>query len=104
MVKEAALFDHEYFFKLFKMTPRRLELLLSWVAPLIKINNIRRETIEPNERLCITLRYLITSIAASYRVNETSMSRIVRSTCQVIWDVLLKRGFKRPRQQKTSGY
>ena len=36
LVKEAALFDHEYFFKLFRMTPRRLELLLSWVAPLIK--------------------------------------------------------------------
>ena len=25
LVKEAALFDHEYFFKLFRMTPRRLD-------------------------------------------------------------------------------
>ena len=25
LVKEAALFEHEYFFKLFRMTPRRLD-------------------------------------------------------------------------------
>lgn len=92
LVKEAALSDQVYFFKLFRMTPRRLEI------PLIKRSSIRRETIEPAERLCVTLRYLITgdaftTIAASYRVSETSISRIVNKTCKAIWNVLLEKGF-----------
>ena len=106
LVKEAALFDHEYFFKMFRMTPRRYELLLSWVGPLIMKCSIRREPIEPAERLCITLRYLISgdafcTIAASYRVSETSVSRIVNETCRVIWEVLLSKGFiESPKSKK----
>ena len=96
LVQEAALFDHEYFFKMFRMTPMRLEQLLSCVGPKIQRCNLRREVIEPGERLCITLRYLITgdaftTIAASYRVGETTVSRIVKSTCKAIWDALLER-------------
>ena len=76
----------------------RFKLLLSWIGPLIKKCDLRRETIEPAERLSITLRYLIPgdafcTIAASYRASETSVTRIVKETCTVIWEVLLLKGF-----------
>ena len=57
---------------MFRMTPKRYELLLSWVGPLIMKCSIRREPIEPAERLCITLRYLISGDAFC----TTSMSDI----------------------------
>ena len=36
LVRELILADHEYFFRLFRMSPSTFELLLSWIAPLIK--------------------------------------------------------------------
>ena len=36
LVRELMLVDHEYFFRLFRMSPSTFEVLLSWVAPLIK--------------------------------------------------------------------
>jgi len=35
LVKDLVLFDHEYFFKSFRMNPATFELLLSLVAPFI---------------------------------------------------------------------
>ena len=98
LVKEAALFDDEYFLKMFRMTPSKLQTLSNWVAPLIKRSSVRREAIDPVERLCVTLRYLVTgdafvTIAASYRISETSISRIVKTTCKAIWDILNEKGF-----------
>ena len=36
LVKDLRLFDSEFFFKSFRMSPRTFEELLSWVAPLIE--------------------------------------------------------------------
>jgi len=36
LVKDLRLLDHCYFFKLFRMTPKTYECLLSWVGPIIK--------------------------------------------------------------------
>ena len=36
LIQDLKLFDSEYFFKQFRMTPTKLEELLSWVAPKIE--------------------------------------------------------------------
>lgn len=98
LVKDLMLSDHEYFFKSFRMTPTRFEELLSFVAPHIQKSSKIRDVTSPSERLCITLRYLVTgdaqtTIASSYRVSPPTVSRIVRETCEVIWYELNERNF-----------
>ena len=77
--REMMLFDHEYFFKCFRMTPSTYEQLLGWLAPLISKESTKmRESIGASERLAVTFPYCVTgdaqtTIAASYRIR--------RSTC-----------------------
>ena len=72
LVKELMLYDEEYFFHCFRMSPTTFEKLLSWIGPLLKRASTKmREAISPSERLCVCLRYLVTgdaqvTIAASY--------------------------------------
>ena len=98
LVKELRLFDHEYFFRNFRMSNQRFEKLLSWVGPHIAKSNKRRSTTCPAERLIITLRYLATgdaqfTISSSYRVSPTTLSRIIRETTYVIWEALNENGY-----------
>ena len=79
VVREMMLFDHEYFFKCFWITPSTYEQPLGWLAPLISKESTKmREWICASERLAVTLGYCVTgdaqtTIAASYRIR--------RSTC-----------------------
>ena len=90
LIQDLTLFDSEYFLKQFRMTSTKLEELLSWVAPKItQKSSIRRESIAPEQRLCVTLRYLVTgdahvTIAASYRISPTSISTIIKKTTGAI--------------------
>ena len=98
LVREMKLFDKEYFLQHFRMSPDRFEELLKYVAPKITKFSLRRKPIGPSERLCVTLRYLVTgdaqtTIAASYRMSKSSVSRIVRETTDAIWSGLLENGF-----------
>ena len=99
LVRELMLADHEYFFRLFRMSPSTFELLLSWVAPLIKKESTRmRQAIPPGERLCVTLRYLVTgdaqtTIAASYRISPTTVGRSIEETCSVLWHTLSEQSY-----------
>ena len=98
LVKELMLVDRELFFKMFRLMPTQFEKLLALVAPKITKANTRVGVISPAERLCVTLRYLATgdgyvSIAASYRIGHTTISRIVEETTCAIWDSLLKEGY-----------
>ena len=98
LITDMKLFDHEYFYKQFRMTPQKLEELLSWIGPLITKDSLRREAIGPEERLCVTLRYLATgdaqiTIGSSYRISPTTIGRIISETTKTIWDVLLEKGF-----------
>ena len=52
LVREMRLHDHEFPFKMFRMTPSQLEELTNWVAPLILKDSVHREAICPEERLC----------------------------------------------------
>ena len=64
LVREMMLFDHEYFFKCFRMAPSTYERLLCWLAPLIsKESTKRRESIGASEILAVTLRYCVTADA-----------------------------------------
>ena len=76
---------------------------MSWVAPKIEKSSVRCESIGPEQRLCVTLRHLVTgdahvAIAASYRISPTSTGRIIKETTSGIWDVLLEKGFLQPPQ------
>ena len=93
LVQDLMLFDHFYFFRMFRMNPSRFEELLSWVAPSIIKCSKFRDVATPSERLCITLRYLATgdaqaTIASCYRVSPPVVSRVIRNTCDAIWTIL----------------
>ena len=45
------------------MIPRKRKGLPGWVAPWILKLNAKFEAISPEERLCITLRYVVTADA-----------------------------------------
>ena len=47
LILDLKLFDHEYFFKSFRMSPTKIELLLSWVAPHIIKSSERRPSASP---------------------------------------------------------
>ena len=90
LVREMKIFDKEYFFQHFRMGPEKFEEILSYVAPKITQCSVRREPIGPSERLCVTLRYLLTgdaqtTIAASYRMSRSSVSRIIKETSDALW-------------------
>ena len=101
LVKELKLFDHEFFFRQFCMTPEKLENLLTMVAPRIMRSSLRREAIGPRERLCVTLRNLASidsrgTIAASYRISSVTVSRIINETCLAICNSVLQEGYIAP--------
>ena len=106
LIKDLHMFDHEYFFKSFRMSPTVFERLLSWVAPYITKSSVKRDVVSPAERLSVTLRFLCTgdaqiTIATSYRISPSVVGRIIRQTCSVIWNVLLEKGYLRaPRTSK----
>ena len=51
LVKELMLYDEEYFFHCFHMSPATFEKLLSWIGPLLKRASTKmREAISPSEQ------------------------------------------------------
>jgi len=106
LVKDLRLFDHCYFFKLFRMTPKTYECLLSWVGPIIKKQETKmREPVSSSERLSLTLQFLSSgdsqsSIAASYRISPSVVSRTIHETCAAIWDTLREKGYLTPPSTK----
>ena len=106
LVKEMVLFDHEYFFKMFRMTPTTFEDLLAKIGPFLIRDNRRGDAVNPFERLWVTLRYLVTgdsfdTISGSYRMSDTTVGRIVKDTSKMIWDVLGEEGFLKVPQNST---
>ncbi|XP_011883938.1 PREDICTED: uncharacterized protein LOC105571073, partial [Vollenhovia emeryi] len=76
------------------MTPDIFEYLLSKVGPIItKMKTNFRDPIPAAARLAMTIRYLasgdgLQSIALSYRTGRSTTSRIIKETCEAIWNVL----------------
>ena len=94
-----------FVFSLFRITSTKSQELLSNVAPLIKEVSEKREPICPSERLCLIMCDYIFAIWLlvklkvlfhnyhSYRINKTSVSRIIKETTDDKWKVLSERGF-----------
>ena len=63
MVKDVQLFDRDYFFRCFRMSPAVFEELLCLAAPHIskKVTKLR-EPISPSERLCVVYSNLISIV------------------------------------------
>lgn len=106
LVKELSIYDHEYFFQCFRMSPTLLEELLSWIGPQLRKKTTRmRESIGPKERLCVCLRFLVTgdaqtTIAASYRISPAVVGRIINETCVALWNIMIEKGYiKTPCQE-----
>ena len=83
------------------MTPMLFEKLLSWVGPTIERQKTKmRLPIGPSERLSLVIRYLASgdaqsSIASSYRISPSVVSRAINEVCAVIWEKLSEKGFLR---------
>ena len=81
------------------MSPTTYEELLAFVAPIIvKQRTIMKDPVSPSERLAVTLRFLVTgdaqcTIAASYRISDSTISRIISEMCTAIWYSLKERNF-----------
>ena len=93
LIREMQLGDHESFFKYFRMSPAVFESLFHLVAPLIIKSDPNRESIQPAERLAVTLRYLATgdshqTIAFNYRLGHSTVNKIIPDTCDAIWKAL----------------
>ena len=93
LVREMMLFDHEYFFKCFRITPSTYEQLLGRLAPLISKESTKmKESIGASERLSVTLRYCVTgdaqtTIAASYRISRSTVCRIITDCYGQLWTI-----------------
>ena len=76
------------------MSPESFDVLLRHVEPHISKENTRfRESVPATTRLAVTLRYLASgesqqSLSWSFRLGRTTVSKIVRVTCEEIWKVL----------------
>ena len=92
------LFDHEYFFKFFRMTPTKYEHFLSLIAPAITKSSLRCETIGASEQLMVTLRYIFggtsqIDLAGLFRMSPISIGRIINETSIAIWTILLAKEY-----------
>ena len=67
------------------MSPESIDVLLRHVEPHIsKENTLFHESIPASTRFAVTLRYL----ASGFRLGRTTVSKIVRETCEAISKVL----------------
>ena len=94
LIRQAQVSDPELFFQMFRMSATKFEVLLKYFAPRLIRETMRREPIQPPERLCVTLRFLVTgdafnTVAASHCMSRMTVGKIVKETCSVLWMVLL---------------
>ncbi|XP_002162517.3 uncharacterized protein LOC100197499 [Hydra vulgaris] len=106
LVKEMKLFDKEFFYRYLRMSPDRLEHLLSLIgSSLTKKYCPSRDSICPSQRLIITIRYLATGESQQtqsfyFRVGRATVCHIIEETCCAIWKVLKKVFLRAPNDVK----
>ena len=94
LIPELRMFDREYFYRFLRMSPERLEHLLTLVGPLIKKKFCpSRQPISPSERIIVTLRYLATGESQQtqsfyFRLGRATVCNIIRETTRAMWDAL----------------
>ncbi|XP_073483269.1 uncharacterized protein [Aquarana catesbeiana] len=80
------------------------ELLRLTYSYLEHQNTNFRKSVEPAERLLVTLRYLATgnsfaSLQFEYKLGKSTVSLIVHETCAAIWQVLKELVMKKPTKE-----
>ena len=93
---------HNYFVAVFAYHLKILKSYFPGLDP--KLRCWLQKMLEPisvDQRLCVTLKYLVTvdshvTIAASYRTRPTTVRHIVNKTCAVIKNVLCDKGYVSP--------
>ncbi|XP_039311963.1 protein ALP1-like [Solenopsis invicta] len=81
------------FHNYFRMLTVQYEELLTIVGPHLERQYVVREPISAAERLTLTLRFLaagdsMSSMTYQYLVGLTTVSNIIATTCQIIWEQL----------------
>ncbi|XP_036436857.1 protein ANTAGONIST OF LIKE HETEROCHROMATIN PROTEIN 1-like [Colossoma macropomum] len=85
-----------------RMTAEEFDFLLERVAPLITKEDTRFwKAISARERLSVTLRFLATGetfqpLGFQYRIGSTTVSQIVLSTCEALYEVMKDDYLKTP--------
>nr|CAI5847185.1 unnamed protein product [Callosobruchus analis] len=87
--------DDERFFQYTRMSQNTFDHILQKVEPRLTKNwcNLHKQSILPEERLVITIRYLATgssfkSISFAFRIGASTAGKIVAETTTVLWDEL----------------
>lgn len=86
--------DRSGFREMLRMSSDEFDVLLEMVGPLITRQGTKmRMTITARERLSLTLRFLATgetykSLSFQYRIGATTISTIVKETCEALHQVL----------------
>uniref|UniRef100_A0A8C5LRV2 DDE Tnp4 domain-containing protein n=1 Tax=Leptobrachium leishanense TaxID=445787 RepID=A0A8C5LRV2_9ANUR len=85
--------DAAKFFDYYRMRLETFTYILDAIRSSITKSSNFRDTISPEERLTVTLRYLATgssfkTLGYSFRISDVTVGRIVRETCKAIWDKL----------------
>lgn len=98
LIRELEVGDVVAYKEFFRMTKEQFCSLLGKVSPLIQKKeqpppiNAVRATIQPDERLAVTLRYLATgetyhSLEYSFRISRQTISSIVSETSRALYKV-----------------
>lgn len=98
--------DKQYFIDFFRMSPANFDELLHIVGPKIMKKNTKwRDAISANDRLALTLRFLASgetfrSLAFSFRMGRSTVGKIVKETCVIIWEELSSKFVQFPTKQE----
>lgn len=96
--------DPKKFRQCFRMSPKVFDGLLEKIFPYILKKDTVRESIKPNLRLMLTLRFLASgcdygNLEDSFKIPKPTISGIISETCQVIWKILSKEYIKCPQTE-----
>ncbi|KAM4033498.1 uncharacterized protein ACNLHF_020406 [Anomaloglossus baeobatrachus] len=98
--------NHEKFTSYVRMAVNNFDVLLGLVADNIrKTDTYSRFSITPEERLLVTLRFLATgeslsSLHYQFRLGISTISGIIRDTCQALWDCLHEDFIPQPTRER----
>ncbi|CAI6357997.1 unnamed protein product [Macrosiphum euphorbiae] len=97
--------DDVSFFNYFRMSLTSFDELFAKIKhKIIRQDTNMRSAIPPEEMLAITLRYLGSSnnlhdLHYAYRIGRSTLSNIIRTVCQQIWDVMSNECMPTPNEE-----
>ena len=104
--KELAIEDTSGFTEYMRMPHPKFNELLSIISPYIqKKDTVMRMSIQPGERLALTLRYLATgesfqSLSFQFRIGKSTISDIVMQVCTALLNTLKREYLKTPDNER----